>query len=70
MTDNNMDKKLKALFGYQEFSRNRRIDKMMQEAEKAFPRMLSDDELFSVNAAGEMTDAGTDTNKLNDSFPL
>lgn len=67
MTDN-MDKKLKALFGYQEFSRNKSIDKMMQEAEKAFPRKLSDDELFSVNAAGEMPDAGTDTDKLKDRF--
>ena len=69
MTDN-MDKKLKSLFGYQEFSRNKDIDKMMQEAEKAFPRKLSDDELFSVNAAGEMTDAGADADKRSDCFPL
>ena len=60
-----MDKKLKALFDYQQFSPNSRIDKMMQDAEKAFPRALSDDELFFVNAAGEMHDKAGEDEKKN-----
>lgn len=48
-----MEKKLKAMFDYQQFSGNKRLEKMMQEAEKAYPAVLNDEDLFFVNAAGE-----------------
>ena len=48
-----MEKKLKSMFDYQQFAGNSRLEKMMKEAEKAYPAALSDEELFFVNAAGE-----------------
>lgn len=48
-----MKNKLKSLFDYQRFQGNKRLDKMISEAENDIACKLSDDDLFQVSAAGE-----------------
>ena len=49
-----MESKLKKLFDYQRFEQNDRLEALIRESEDRFVRKLSDDELFLVNAAGEI----------------
>ena len=49
-----MENKLRKLFDYQRFEGNARLAKMIREAEEQASAELSDDELFMVNAAGEI----------------
>lgn len=52
-----MEKKLKLLFDYQRFEQNPRLEKLIGNAEAAFARELSDEELSMISAAGELTEA-------------
>lgn len=47
-----MDNRLKSLFEYQKFENNPRLAKLIAETEARYGRVLSEDELFYVNAAG------------------
>lgn len=47
-----MEKRLKALFGFQRFHSSSRLAAMLEEAEKRYTS-LSDDDLAMVSAAGE-----------------
>ncbi len=49
-----MEDKLKNLFDFQRFERNDKLEKLIQETENRYARELSDDQLFLVNAAGEV----------------
>ncbi len=46
-----MEKKLKAIFDYQKFEKNPRLEKLISQTENRYARELSDDELTFVNAA-------------------
>ena len=46
-----MEKKLKRVFDYQNFSPNRRLSEMIEEVENRY-RELDEEELFWVSAAG------------------
>lgn len=48
-----MDKKLKALFDYQKFKANKKLERLIIETENRFPKELSDNEISIVSAAGE-----------------
>lgn len=50
-----MDEKLKKLFDYQRFENNSRLAKIIAETENRCGRELSDEELYFVNAAGEIS---------------
>lgn len=52
-----MEKKLKSLFEFQRFSGNSRIEKMAAEAEAHYGVELSDSDLESVAAAGDLLEA-------------
>ena len=47
-----MDNKIKALFEFQRFSGNKRLDAMINDTESRYRNEISDDELESVSAAG------------------
>lgn len=47
-----MEEKLKAMFEFQRFAMNPRLQKLIEETEKRSARELSDDDLWMVNAAG------------------
>lgn len=47
-----MDKKLKAMFEFQRFEKNSRLQKLIEETENRMARELLDDDLWMVNAAG------------------
>ncbi len=49
-------KKLKALFDYQRFERNKRLQALIEDTENRCMNALSDDDLEWVSAAGEETD--------------
>lgn len=49
-------KKLKALFDYQRFERNERLQALIEDTENRCMNALSDDDLEWVSAAGEETD--------------
>lgn len=49
-------KKLKALFDYQRFERNERLQALIEDTENRCMNALSDDDLVWVSAAGEETD--------------
>ena len=49
-------KKLTALFDYQRFERNKRLQALIDDTERRFLCSLSDDDLEWVSAAGEETD--------------
>lgn len=48
-----MDKKLKALFDYQKFKGNKKLERLIVETESRYAKELSDDEMSIVSAAGE-----------------
>lgn len=48
-----MDRKLKALFDYQKFSENKKLERLILEAESRYAKELSDDDISIVSAAGE-----------------
>lgn len=50
-----MENKLKKLFDFQRFEQNEKLGKLIQETESLYANELSDDDLFLVNAAGEIT---------------
>lgn len=52
-----MENKLNKLFDYQRFEGNKRLEKLISEAESRYAAQLSDDDLSFVCAAGE-ADAG------------
>lgn len=47
-----MENKLKAMFDYQHFDGNKKLESMLMAAENRHPAMLSDDDLDMVSAAG------------------
>lgn len=49
-------KKLTALFDYQRFERNKRLQDLLDDTERRCLCSLSDDDLEWVSAAGEETD--------------
>ena len=49
-------KKLTALFDYQRFERNKRLQALIADTENRCMNALSDDDLEWVSAAGEETD--------------
>ena len=49
-------KKLTALFDYQRFERNKRLQALIEDTENCCMNALSDDDLEWVSAAGEETD--------------
>ena len=49
-------KKLTALFNYQRFERNKRLQALIDDTERRCICSLSDDDLEWVSAAGEETD--------------
>lgn len=51
-----MTKKLTALFDYQRFERNERLQALIEDTENRCMNALSDDDLEWVSAAGEETD--------------
>ena len=48
-----MENKLKALFDYQRFEKNGRLESLIRETEDRYAAALSDDDLSLVHAAGE-----------------
>lgn len=48
----NTEQKLKKLFDFQKFEQNQKLSKIIEEAESECV-MLSDEDLYFVNAAGE-----------------
>ena len=48
-----MDKMLKALFDFQKFSGNSRLERLINDTESRYGNALSDDDLEYVNAAGD-----------------
>lgn len=53
-----MEKKLKKLFDYQRFEKNSRLKKLIRETENRQAAELSDEDLASVSAAGEIDPEG------------
>lgn len=49
-----MENKLRKLFEYQRFENNSRLEKLISETESRYAAALSDDDLFMVNAAGDI----------------
>ncbi len=49
-----METKLRKLFEYQRFENNSRLENLINETEIRYAAALSDDDLFMVNAAGEI----------------
>lgn len=47
-----MENKIKALFEFQRFSGNKRLDAMINDTESRYRNEIADDELESVSAAG------------------
>ena len=48
-----MENKLKALFDYQRFEKNAKLERLIRETENGYAAEISDDDLSLVNAAGE-----------------
>lgn len=48
-----MDNKMKALFEYQKFERNTKLEALIKEMENRYEKKLSDEELLTVCAAGD-----------------
>ena len=58
-----IENKLKKLFDYQRFEQNESLQAIISETESYYNRELSDDDLFFVNAAGELPDPAGDKSK-------
>lgn len=54
--DMSIQKQLTALFGFQRFERNKRLQALIDDTEIRCLCSLSDDDLEGVSAAGEETD--------------
>lgn len=48
-----MENELEKLFDYQRFEKSDRLEKLISETEHRYPKELSDEDLFFVNAAGD-----------------
>ena len=48
-----MENKLKALFDYQRFEKNAKLERLIRETENGYAAEISYDDLSLVNAAGE-----------------
>ena len=48
-----MEKRLRELFDYQHFAKNKLLDDVIKETGEPGGRVLSDDDMAMVNAAGE-----------------
>ncbi len=64
-----MDKKLKALFDYQKFKGNKKLERLIVETESRYSRELSDDEISIVSAAGEPLAKMTESEDNDDDSP-
>lgn len=60
-----MDRKLKALFDYQKFMGNIKLERLIVETGNRYSRELRDDEMSIVSAAGEPF-ARKNENRYND----
>lgn len=49
-----MEKKLQSMFEYQKFSGNARLASLIEETEARMSQQMKDEDLFFVNAAGEL----------------
>ena len=49
---------LEKLFDFQKFENNSRLAKLISETESRYAKVLSDDELDMVNAAGDIPNPG------------
>ena len=49
-----MENEIKKLFDYQRFENNARLADIISQTESRYKKALSDEELFLVNAAGEL----------------
>ena len=49
-----MENEIKKLFDYQRFENNARLADIISQTESRYKKALSDEELFLVNAAGEI----------------
>ena len=49
-----MKNEIKKLFDYQRFENNARLADIISQTESRYKKALSDEELFLVNAAGEL----------------
>lgn len=49
-----MEKRLKTLFDYQRFENTARLANIIAQTEERYGKALSEEELFFVNAAGEL----------------
>ena len=58
-----MENKLKSMFEFQRFQNNPRLAKLISETESRYGAELSDDDLFGVNAAGEIPAPDSDEDK-------
>lgn len=61
-----MENKLKNMFEYQRFQNNPRLAKIIADTESRYGEALSDDDLFSVNAAGTADSLMGAANKLRE----
>lgn len=61
-----MENKLKALFEYQKFEGNPRLQRIIEETEKKYSNVLSDDQLELVSAAGTLADREKDKKSTRD----
>lgn len=61
-----MEKTLKVLFDFQNFSGNPRLAKIISETEKRYCGTLSDDDLKNLSAAGELFPSEKTEDKFND----
>lgn len=53
-----MERKLKNLFDFQKFEKNKHLESLIRQSEDEGIRRLSDDELSQVNAAGDNYPSG------------
>ncbi len=51
-----MENKLRSLFEYQKFEGNAKLAALIADTESRFGSEISDDDLFMVSAAGELSD--------------
>lgn len=49
-----MEKRLAALFEYQKYEKDPRLQRLIEETEARFGRELNDDDLKNISAAGEI----------------
>lgn len=57
--DSSFERKLKKLFDFQKFEKNPELLKIKEQTEDRFGKLLNEDDLALVNAAGEFDDKKT-----------